>query len=71
MSHTNHFPPERMSPQQRRDEIAQLLAAGLVRLRNGASLLLLPDLERQVILDKTAPRSVHGKPNPQRERATP
>jgi hypothetical protein len=29
----NHLPPERMTPEQRRQEVASLLAHGLVRLR--------------------------------------
>lgn len=70
MSHTNYFPPERMSPQQRRDEVAQLLATGLIRLRQGSEPTSLPDWERQVSLDKTTHRSVHGEPQP-REQGQP
>ena len=33
MHQINHFPPERMTPEQRRHEIASLLANGLTRLR--------------------------------------
>ena len=33
MMNVNHTPPERMTAQQRRREIAALLAVGLVRLR--------------------------------------
>jgi len=33
MQETNHIPPERLSPEQRRHEGAFLLAQGLVRLR--------------------------------------
>jgi hypothetical protein len=33
MQETNHIPPEKMSPEQRRQEVAFLLAQGLVRLR--------------------------------------
>ena len=33
MHETNHIPPERLSPEQRRFEVAFLLAQGLVRLR--------------------------------------
>lgn len=29
----NHLPPDRMTPEQRRQEVASLLARGLVRLR--------------------------------------
>lgn len=32
----NHCPPERMTPEQRRHEIASLLANGLARLRISA-----------------------------------
>jgi hypothetical protein len=34
MHEINHLPPERMTPEQRRSEVAFLLANGLVRLRN-------------------------------------
>lgn len=33
MHQINHLPPERMTPEQRRQEIASLLANGLARLR--------------------------------------
>jgi hypothetical protein len=33
MHEINHLPPERMTPEQRRREVASLLANGLVRLR--------------------------------------
>lgn len=33
MHQINHLPPERMTPDQRRHEIASLLANGLARLR--------------------------------------
>ena len=33
MQEINHYPPERMTSEQRRDEVASLLARGLVRLR--------------------------------------
>jgi len=33
MHKINHLPPERMTPEQRRHEIASLLANGLARLR--------------------------------------
>ena len=33
MHQINHIPPERMTPEQRRHEIASLLANGLARLR--------------------------------------
>ncbi|MGC1954064.1 MAG: hypothetical protein WA970_16135 [Gammaproteobacteria bacterium] len=37
MHEINHLPPERMTPEQRRREIASLLANGLVRLRSTCS----------------------------------
>lgn len=33
MHQINHLPPDRMTPEQRRHEIASLLANGLARLR--------------------------------------
>jgi hypothetical protein len=36
MQDINHLPPERMTPEQRRCEIAALLTNGLIRLRNAA-----------------------------------
>lgn len=36
MHQINHLPPERMTPEQRRHEIASLLANGLARLRVSA-----------------------------------
>ncbi len=33
MCTVNPLPPERMTPEQRRDEVASLLARGLLRLR--------------------------------------
>ena len=43
----NHLPPERMTPEQRRMEIAAILAKGLVRLRQSKQ------TERQI--GRTAP----------------
>ncbi len=37
MHQINHLPPERMTPEQRRHEIASLLANGLVRLRTSCT----------------------------------
>jgi hypothetical protein len=34
---TNHIPLERLTPEQRRHEVAQLLAQGLVRRREAAA----------------------------------
>ena len=33
MNQSNHYPAERMTPEQRLDEAASLLARGLIRLR--------------------------------------
>lgn len=37
MHEINHLPPERMTSEQRRREIASLLAQGLARLRSAGS----------------------------------
>ena len=37
MHETNHIPPERLTPEQRKQEVAFLLAQGLVRLREAAT----------------------------------
>ncbi len=37
MHPTNYVPPERLTAEQRRTEVAYLLAHGLVRLRDGVS----------------------------------
>jgi hypothetical protein len=37
MHEINHIPPERLTPEQRRHEIAALLANGLVRMRSTCS----------------------------------
>ena len=37
MHETNHIPPERLTPEQRRGEVAFLFAQGLVRLREAAA----------------------------------
>lgn len=71
MSPTHNFPPARMSAQQRQDEIAELLAQGVVRLRVGAAPPNRDDAEQPLLLDKTAHRSVHGKTQQQRERVIP
>lgn len=36
MHEINHIPPDRMTPEQRRREIASLLANGIVRLRSAS-----------------------------------
>ena len=37
MLEVNHLPPDRMTPEQRRREVASLLARGLARLRSADS----------------------------------
>jgi hypothetical protein len=37
MRETNHTPRERMTPEQRRHEVAFLVAQGLIRLREAAT----------------------------------
>ena len=37
MLEVNHLPPDRMTPEQRRREVASLLARGLARLRRADS----------------------------------
>jgi hypothetical protein len=60
MHETNHIPPERMTPEQRRDEVAFLLANGLVRLRSTCSPTFANDLpESTFALGFTRQQSVH------------
>ena len=42
MLEVNHLPPDRMTPEQRRREVASLLARGIARLRSADS----PPFER-------------------------
>jgi hypothetical protein len=56
----NHLPPERMTPEQRRLEIAVILAKGLVRLRQSSPVKRqIPATERQVLLGFSGDQSVH------------
>jgi hypothetical protein len=60
----NHLPPERMTPEQRRLEIASILAKGLVRLRQSSLVHLarrqIPATERKVLLGFSGAQSVHA-----------
>jgi hypothetical protein len=60
----NHRPPERMTPDQRRLEIASILAKGLVRLRQSSPADLaerqIPATERRVLLGFSGDQSVHA-----------
>ena len=56
----NHLPPERMTPEQRRMEIASILAKGLVRLRQSSPVKRqIPANEREVLLGFSGDQSVH------------
>ena len=56
----NHLPPERMTPDQRRLEIAAILAKGLVRLRQSSPAeRQIPATERKVLLGFSGDHSVH------------
>ena len=59
----NHLPPERMTPEQRRLEIASILAKGLVRLRQSSPADLakrqIPATDRKVLLGFSGDQSVH------------
>ena len=59
----NHLPPERMTPDQRRLEIAAILAKGLVRLRQSSPVKRqIPATERKVLLGFSGDQSVHTDP---------
>ena len=56
----NHLPPERMTPEQRRLEIASILAKGLVRRRQSKlAISQIPATERKVLLGFSGDQSVH------------
>jgi hypothetical protein len=56
----NHLPPERMTSEQRRLEIASILAKGLVRLRQSSlANRQIPATERKVLLGFSGDQSVH------------
>ena len=60
MHETNHTPPERMTPEQRRLEIASILAKGLVRLRRSSPVKRqIPATDRKVLLGFSGDQSVH------------
>jgi hypothetical protein len=60
MHEINHLPPERMTPEQRRREVASLLANGLIRLRNAACDQSAKDtLESEFVLGFSGHPSVH------------
>ncbi len=60
MHEINHLPPERMTPEQRRREVASLLANGLVRLRSTCSPKFANGLpESEFVLGLSGYQSVH------------
>ncbi len=64
MQYINHFSPESMTPEQRRHEVAFLLAAALIRLRCGAvSKSVNSVTEGEVLLGFSGNQSVHGNPS--------
>ncbi len=59
----NQTPPEKMTPEQRRQEIASILAKGLIRLRSaGCQQLAGMVTESKFELDSSGQRSVHSNP---------
>jgi hypothetical protein len=60
MCQINHLPPDRMTSEQRRNEIAGLLAAGLARLRSEKFAQSAETSgQRAVLLGFSAYQSVH------------
>lgn len=62
MMDVNQTPPERMTPAQRRQEIASILANGLVRLRSTGCQQHAEATESEFELDSSCHRSVHSNP---------
>lgn len=63
MIDVNQTPPEKMTPEQRRQEIASILASGLVRLRNaGCKRHSGMATESKFELDSSGRGSVHSNP---------
>lgn len=63
MHQINHLPPERMTPEQRRHEIASLLANGLARLRiSGAEQSALIAEASEFELGLSGNQRVHSDP---------
>ncbi len=61
----NQIPPDRMTPEQRRHEIASLLANGLARLRSsGIAQSVNMTAESEFELAIPSERSVHQVSNP-------
>ena len=68
----SHIPPDRMTPEQRRREVASLLANGLVRLRSAGvtqSENLATESEFELAISPEG--SVHQVSNPPRKKEIP
>ncbi len=71
MQAMTHLPPERMTPEQRRHEIAAVLAQGLLRLRTRGNLPLNVSTENEFGLGFSPKQSVHVHPFEQALEDTP
>jgi len=61
MPDINHTPPQKMNAQQRREEVASLLARGLVRLRERSfDPSAISSEQRAVLLGFSGEQSVHA-----------
>ena len=71
MQAVSHLPPERMTPEQRRHEIAAILALGLLRLRHQGKLTIKINKESELGLGFSPNQSVHVHPADQAQEDTP
>ena len=71
MQAMTHLPPERMTPEQRRHEIAAILAQGLLRLRTQGDTPLNVSTENEFGLGFSPEQSVHVHPANQALEDTP
>lgn len=60
MEHANHLPAERMTGEQRRQELGAILALGLIRLRQSKPInSQIHAAKREVVLGFSGDQSVH------------
>ena len=71
MQAMTHLPPERMTPEQRRHEIAAILAQGLIRLRTQSNVPINVSTENEFGLGFSPEQSVHVHPFEQALEDTP
>ena len=71
MQAMTHLPPERMTPEQRRHEIAAILTLGLLRLRTQGDTPLNVSTENEFGLGFSPKQSVHVHPANQAPEDTP